>query len=371
MSDEGYTADKATAYQKIKQKLSLFHLVLTPVLLYLALAGPLASALRSGGSLLGENPFAAVGLYFLLFSVYLFLFDFPLSFYSGFVLEHRFGLSNQSLGAWLGFLGKRLLISTLFSLALVEALYALIRHFPDTWWLFAWAGYAFVGYVLGKIFPVVIVPLFYKYSAVADDALRERILTLAKRYGLGVENVYSLNLSKTTKKANAAFMGLGKTKRVVLSDTLIDNFTHDEIETVVAHELGHFKHRDIWRQLAFGLVTSLIGFWIAFRVMGAAATSWGLEGVSDVGSMPLLFLVFYVFGLALMPVGNGFSRYMERGADRFALEALRRADVFISCMDKLGKVNLADPEPNPVYEWFFYDHPAIGRRIAMAKSFKA
>jgi len=365
--EDASSVDKAKAYQRKKQELTLFHLVLTPLVLLLAILTPMSLLLRQGATAVSTNPWIVVALYFLFFTFYMLLFDFPYSWYSGFSLEHRFGLSNQNFRAWLVNFFKKSLLAFLLSVALVEGLYALIRHFPDHWWVLAWASYALVSYVLGKIFPVLIVPLFYKYSKVEDDALKTRIFDLAKRYGLPVENVYALNLSKTTKKANAAFMGIGKTKRVVLSDTLIDQFTPDEIETVVAHELGHFKHHDIWRQLALGLVTSLISFWIVFSLMAPAAKFFGLEGVGDIASLPLLFLVFYAFSLVITPVQNGFSRVLERAADRFALKAFPHPDVFVSCMDKLGKVNLADPDPNPVYEWFFYDHPAIGKRIQMAK----
>jgi STE24 endopeptidase len=166
-------------------------------------------------------------------------------------------------------------------------------------------------------------------------------------------------------------MGMGKTKRVVLSDTLMEKFSHDEIETVVAHELGHFKHKDIWKQLSVGLFTSLAAFWIAFKLMNPLAETLGFEGVSDIAALPVLFLLFYLFSLILMPMQNGFSRWIERAADRFALEAYPRPEVFASCMNKLAEVNLADPNPSPLYEWLFFDHPSIGKRIQMARAWEA
>ncbi len=366
MAESEYDLKKAKDYQRIRQVLTLVQLVWTPVVLFIVLLTPLTFFFDDLASGWIANPYLHVALYTLLFFLYLTVVDFPLGFYSGFILEHRFGLSNQSLAAWFGEYLKRTLLSLGLMLPLIVGLYSLIWHF-EAWWVLAWAGYAVVSYVLGKIFPVWIVPLFYRYGKVEEGTLKKRILDLAARYGMPVENVYSLNLSKTTKKANAAFMGMGKTKRVVLSDTLLEHFTEDEIETVVAHELGHFKHRDILKQLAFGMVTSFAAFWIAFRLMEYAAPLFGFSGAEDVAALPLLFLVFYFFGLVLMPIQNGFSRILERAADRFALKAFPRADVFITCMEKLGKVNLADPEPNPVIEWFFYDHPAIGKRIQMAQ----
>ena len=293
--------------------------------------------------------------------------DFPLDFYAGFFLEHRYELSNHTLRSWFSDFLKRAVLSFGLSLILLIALYALIWRFPDHWWLLAWAGYAGVSYVLGKLFPVFIVPLFYRYSPVGDESLKKRICDLAGRYGMPVKNVYSLNLSRTTKKANAAFMGIGKTKRVVLSDTLLEQFSPSEIEAVLAHELGHFKHHDIWKQLGFGLSVSLLGFWIAFHTAGVWSNAFGYSGVQDIAGLPVLFLVFYLFSLVLMPLQNGFSRWMERAADRFALEACGQPGAFISCMEKLAAVNLADPSPHPLYEWLFYDHPAVGKRVAFAE----
>jgi len=360
--------EKSKAYQKKKQVLTLFHLAYTPAVLLLAIATPLSLVFKSWAGGVVANDYAVVALYFVIFSLYTLVLDFPFSYYSGFTLEHQFDLSNQNFSAWLKDFFKKALLSFALSILLIEALFALIWRFPSTWWLLAWAGFALVSYGLGKIFPVWIVPLFYKYGKVEDEGLKNRILDLAARYGLPVENVYSINLSKTTKKANAAFMGMGKTKRVVLSDTLLENFTGDEIETVVAHELGHFKHRDIWKQLAFGLVLSLVSFWIAFQLLTPTSGFFGFEGAGDVAMLPLLFLIFYGVSLVLMPLQNGFSRRLERAADRFALIAYPHREVFISCMEKLGQVNLADADPHPLYEWFFYDHPAIGKRIRMAQS---
>ena len=365
-----YSLEKAKAYQKQKQKLMFVHLFLTPALLLLVVLTPLSFLFKEWAVSLASQPYSVFALYFLFFSIFMLIFDLPLAFYSGFILEHRYELSNQNFPAWAADFLKKSVLSFVLSLVLLAALYALIWNFPGTWWLWAWAGFAMVSYVMGKLFPVLIVPLFYKYGKVEDESLKDRILKLAARYNLPVENVYSINLSKTTKKANAAFMGMGKTKRVVLSDTLIEKFSGGEIETVVAHELGHYKHHDIWKQLIFGLITSFAGFWFVFRLIDPAAQIFGMDGAADLAALPVVFFIFNLFYFILIPAQNGFSRTVERAADRFALEAFPHPDVFISCMDKLSKVNLADPNPSAVMEWFFYDHPAIGKRIQMAREWK-
>ncbi|MDD5226452.1 MAG: M48 family metallopeptidase [Candidatus Omnitrophica bacterium] len=364
--------EKAKEYQTIKRRLTLFHLILTPALLGILIASGWTFGMRQNAiALAGVGEWGVVAVYFVLFSLFFLIFDLPLAFYSGFVLEHQFELSNQSFGQWLWDLGKKTLLSFALSLVLLECLYWIIRVDPVHWWLWSWAAYAFVSYILGKVFPVVIVPLFYKYGTLEDKELEAKVLGLAARFGMPVGNVYSLNLSKTTKKANAAFMGIGKTKRVVLSDTLIQNFTHAEVEVVVAHELGHYKHHDIWRFLALGLVASLVAFAAGFWGMNALVPALSLNSASDVAGLPLLFLIFYAVNLILMPVMNGYSRRRERAADIFALKALETRDVFISCMEKLGGQNLADPEPPVWYEWFFYDHPSIAKRVEMAKIWAA
>ena len=360
--------NKAREYQAIRRRLSLFQLFLTPALLAILIASGWTFGMRQNAiALVGAGEWGVVAVYFLLFSLFFLIFDLPLAFYSGFMLEHRFGLSNQNFRQWLWDLGKKTLLSFALSLLLLECLYLIIRMDPSRWWLWAWGAYAFVSYVLGKVFPVLIVPLFYKYGRLEDKDLETKVLALAARFGMPVGNVYSLNLSKTTKKANAAFMGLGRTKRVVLSDTLIQNFTHPEVEVVVAHELGHYKHQDVWRLLAFGLAASLAGFAAGFWGIGALQDKMGLNSAADVAGLPFLFLIFYAVNLVLMPLMNGYSRRRERAADLFALKALGTVDVFISCMKKLGEQNLADPAPPVWYEWLFYDHPSIGKRIKLAE----
>jgi STE24 endopeptidase len=363
---------RAVEYQRIRRRLTLFHLVLTPALLVILITSGWTFGMRQNAIALGGgSDWGVVAVYFVLFSLFFLIFDLPLSFYSGFTLEHQFGLSNQNFGQWLLDLGKKTLLSFALSLVLLEFLYFMIRQCPVNWWVWAWAAYAFVSYVLGKVFPVVIVPLFYKYGRLEDKELEKKVLALAARFDMPVGNVYSLNLSKTTRKANAAFMGIGKTKRVVLSDTLVQNFSHAEVEVVVAHELGHYKRHDVWRLLGWGLAASLLAFAAGAWGMNTLVPALSLNSAADVAGLPLLFLIFYAVNLILMPLMNGYSRRRERAADLFALRALETKETFISCMEKLGAQNLADPAPPAWYEWFFYDHPSIGKRVAMAKNWMA
>ena len=358
--------EKAKAYQRRKYGVALIHLGLEILLLSVLISTGLTFVFRVIAAAASPNFYVQGLVYYSLFFLYLWIFDFFFSLYSGFRLEHSYGLSNQTLGGWFTEWMKKSALSYLFSLLLILGLYVLIRRFPDRWWVWAWLAFAGVSYLLGQLFPVLIVPLFYRYSRVEDDALRDRILQLVARFHLPLENVYSLNLSKTTKKANAMFAGLGRTKRLVLGDTLIQNFSADEIESVVAHELGHFKHRDIWLHLGFSLATSFVGFTLAFNFLRMLAPRFGYTGACDLAALPLLYLLFFLFGMLLTPLNNAYSRWREKEADRFALKATGPQG-FIRAMEKLAELNLADPRPHFLVVWWFYTHPPIAARIEMAE----
>ncbi len=361
---------KAKAYQRKKYFISLFHLALEIVILVFLISSGATFFFKQTAGSVTPIYFFQIVVYYALFFLTLWAFDFFLALYSGFYLEHAYGLSNQNFGGWLIEMGKKTLLSFVLSLLLILGLYFLIQHFPDRWWIWAWLAFAVVSYLLGQLFPVLIVPLFYKYGRVENEALTQRIFNLVKRFHLPLENVYSLNLSKTTKKANAMFAGLGRTKRLVLADTLLQNFNVDEIESVVAHELGHYKHHDIWRHLGFSLVTSFASFALAFYALRFLAPSLGYSGASDLAAFPLLYLIFFLFGTLLNPIENAYSRWREREADRFALKATGPAG-FIPAMEKLAELNLADPNPHPLIVWWFYTHPPIEKRIRMAQTFLA
>ena len=363
--------EKNKAYQRTRNWLSLYSIVLSLIILLGTIVFQLTFVFFEWASHFNASSYGTLFFYFLFFSLYSLVLGLPLSFYSGFTLEHQYELSNQTLPAWFWESTKKQLLSFTISTLLVLLLYALIWNFKSSWWVLAWVLYALFSLVLGKLFPVLIVPLFYKYSPISDETLKRKIEALGNRFGMKIQNVYSLNLSKTTRKANAAFTGFGKTKRVILGDTLLDSFSHEEIETVLAHELGHFKHHDIWKQFGFGVALSLVGFWLAFHVLETFSYQLGYSGASDIRSFPLLCLIFFIFSLVMSPAGNAFSRWAERRADQFALEATHDKTSFISAMQKLSDLNLADPNPHPLIEFLLYDHPAIGKRIQMAEVYKA
>ncbi|MBI4430863.1 MAG: M48 family metallopeptidase [Candidatus Omnitrophica bacterium] len=361
--------DRGKAYQKKKHIASLFSLAVTIVSLAVFILTPLSICLRAFSQNHFENPWIGVAVYFSLFSVILFFIDLPLTYYSGFHIEHEYALSNLTIRGWVRETAKRQMIGFAFAVILVEMLYAIIRRWPDGWWIIAWLAWALVSVAMSRLWPVFIAPIFNKYERLSNEELRRCILDLVNQVNLKIENVYSMNLSKTTNKANAFFQGLGSTRRVVLSDTLLRSFTPEEITVVVAHEAGHCKHRHIVKEIIFGFAASFLIFWLAYRCLAAFAGPLGIESAADVAGFPLLCLVAVIFGLISMPLGNFYSRMLEREADEFALKSTKMKTAFISAMKKLSLLNLADPEPHPLIEFLLYSHPSIRNRIKHAEAF--
>ena len=288
--------------------------------------------------------------------------------YYGYRLEHRYKLSNQKLQAWIWDEVKEFLLSVALAAALVEMLYFLIRQFPEHWWVLAWLGFLGVAVLLAQLAPVVLFPIFYKFEPLQDEELRLRLVGLGERAGTQVRGVYKWHLSEKSKKANAALTGLGNTRRIILADTLLDNYSPDEIEAVLAHELGHHVHKHILKSIAIQAAVTFIGFWAANFTLNYAVDRWHIfETISDFANLPLLLLIFIVLSFLLMPALNAFSRFNERQADRYAFENIAGVGPFVSAMNKLAKQNLAERTPSRWVEWWFHSHPAIARRVAAAE----
>ncbi|HZL99147.1 MAG TPA: M48 family metalloprotease, partial [Planctomycetota bacterium] len=246
-------------------------------------------------------------------------------------------------------------------------LYGLLRVTPRWWWL-AGGGVFFVLYVaLATVVPVWIMPLFYRLTPLADETLRARLLRLARRAGVEAVSVWVADQSRKSRTANAAVVGLGRTRRIILYDTLAQRFTPDEIESVLAHELGHHVHGAMRRGLiAQGLLT-LVTFRVADVLLGAGVGWFGLAGPADPAGLPWLALVLLALGLVVAPVANTFSRFVERQADDFALALTGNPGAFVGAMERLAGLNLAERRPHRLKEIVLHSHPALDRRIARAR----
>jgi STE24 endopeptidase len=289
--------------------------------------------------------------------------------YYGFRVEHRYNLSNQRLRAWVWDETKGFLVGVTLATIVVELLYFIIREFPQYWWLIAWAAFLGLFVLMAQLAPVVLFPIFYKFEPLDNAELKSRLVGLSERAGTRVRGVYKWNLSEKSKKANAALTGLGSTRRIILADTLLDQFSADEIEAVLAHELGHHVHRHILKSIVMQAGITLVGFWAANWVLHYAVERTHMfETVSDFANLPLLVLVSTVLSFFLLPALNAYSRYNERQADRYAFQSIASVEPFISSMNKLADQNLAERSPARWVEWFFQSHPAISRRVAAAEA---
>lgn len=295
---------------------------------------------------------------------------FPLSYYSGYVLEKQFNLTTQTQLAWLGRFAKRNALTLVFGLVVIPGLYGLIWSVGDWWWLAAAGAFFVLSVLLGQLMPVVILPLFYKIERLDNPELAQRMARLAAGTGLSIEGVYRMGLSAETVKANAMLAGLGRTRRVLMGDTLLDQFSGDEIEVIFAHEIGHHVHQHIRKMILTGLAYSTLGFWVCNAVLLAWARGhYGAIDAHDLppSTLPLLMLVLTLFSLVLEPVQNVISRHYERQCDRYALDRTGMRAAYISAFQKLARLNKDDPDPHPLEVFLFHSHPPIGERLAMAE----
>jgi STE24 endopeptidase len=288
--------------------------------------------------------------------------------YYGFRLEQKFQLSNQKVRSWLWDETKGFLVGLLLGTIVVELLYFMIRQFPQHWWLITWALFIGLFILLAQLAPVVLFPIFYKFEPLEDEDLRRRLVQLGERAGTRVRGVYRWKLSEKSKKANAALTGLGATRRIILADTLLDNYAPDEIEAVLAHELGHHVHKHILKSILVQAGITLLGFWLANFVLHYAVDHHMFEELSDFANLPLLAITVSVLSLLLMPALNAYSRYNERQADRYAFESIADVEPFISSMNKLAQQNLAERKPAKWIEVLFHSHPGISSRVAAAEA---
>ena len=295
------------------------------------------------------------------------LVSFPLSYYWGHVLEHRFGLSNQTFPAWLWRYVRRVALAGILAVVMFWGLFWLIWTTGPWWWLAGAAAFFVVSVVLGQLAPVLILPLFYKIERLDEPGLADRLVRLAQGTGLSIEGVYRIVLSEETVKANAMLAGLGRTRRVLLGDTLLGRFAPEEIEVIFAHEIGHHVFRHLRKMLLAGLVSSAAGFWICDRLLALWAGGAALDhSQTPVSALPLLMLILAVFVTVLEPLQNAISRRYERQCDRYALDRTPSKASYVTAFRKLARINKADPDPHWLEVLLFHSHPPIAQRLALA-----
>jgi STE24 endopeptidase len=358
---------KAKEYARLNRRLLLLELGLGAGFMLALLLSGLSGGIRD---LLDMPQPARVALYFVIVALGYGVMSIPVIVYRGFVLPHRYGLSCQSWRRWLADEGKAGILGLALGTCLVVVVYTFLESFPHVWWLLAFAFGAVATVVMTRLAPVLIVPLFFKLEPLADAELRARLVRLAERSRTRIRDVFQIDFSSKTSAGNAMIMGWGSTRRIVLSDTMLQDYTPDEIEVVMAHELGHHRHHDIAKLIVIQSVLMLFGFYLVNLALRRAVPGLGLDGISDVAALPLLALVLAALALLLTPLANSYARHLEKAADLFALEATANPDAFASMLTRLTDQNLADSRPGRWTEVWFYDHPPYYKRLELARRFR-
>ncbi|MDP3682371.1 MAG: M48 family metallopeptidase, partial [Ignavibacteria bacterium] len=349
-------------YNNTKLALRISETILTFILLFVFVKSGLSFSLENYLDGFIQNDYFLFLLYVVFAGVCFALLFSPFSFYGGFVLEHKYKLSNQTFLQWIWEGTKGMLISLVIGLPILLFFFYMIRKFGENWWLPFAVFLIIVSVVLARIVPVFIRPLFYKIVPLENEELKERIVRIAEIAKMKIENVFSFNMSKTTKKANAAFTGLGKSKRVLLADTLLEKYSLDEVETVLAHEFGHYKKKHIVKNILLGTFFSFLTLFLIAKLYSFSLPFFNAEKLTQIFVLPVLALWGMLISLLVQPVSNIISRKFEYEADEFAVTTTGKHEAFLNTLDKLSEQNLGDKEPHPFVEWFFYSHPSINKR---------
>ena len=363
--------DKAARYNRLRRRTSLLDAAVQAGLLALfALSGTSTWLRATVESLIGTDLTPLVVVYVLSSAAFFELAHLPFAFHERFLLERRYGLSTETVAGWAidHVKAAAMALAALIAAGLVVAW--LLRWSPAHWWLLAAIVLAAALVLFARFAPVLLLPRFYDIRPLERDALRARLLALTERARTPVLGVYEWRIGSRTVKANAALAGIGRTRRILLSDTLLAAHSDEEIETVFAHELAHHVYGDIWSALALEAALLTLGCYLADVVLSTFGATVGLTGKADVAGLPLLALTAGAASLGFMPLANALSRTHERRADRYALETTGNSPAFISAMKRLAATNLAEERPSRWVEVLFHTHPSAAARIEAARAYQ-
>ena len=360
--------NKAKKYSSLKYTFNILDTAYLLALLLIFTGFGISRILAQRLLNLTANYYIIVPLYLLIISIFYYALSFPLNFYSSYILEHKFCLSKQKIQDWLKDQVKAGTIYYIISVIFIASFYYILKHFKYSWWWVVSIAWIFFSLILARLAPIVIIPLFFKYKKLSHDALRVRIMNLANKMRVKILDVFEIDLSSKTLKANAAFVGIGNTRRVILGDTLKDKYSDDEIEVILAHEFAHYKLKHLLKLILINSLATILSFYFIFITRDNILSLFGLSSLSDIAALPVLIMYLVVFGIVMQPFQNYISRRLEKNADKMALSVTGLKEAFVSMMEKLSNQNLADRSPRPLIKFFFFDHPPVDERINMAKS---
>lgn len=362
------TEGEAKVYNKLKFHISFIDTILNLSLLAIFAFTPISRYLNSYIQFYFEGTYIKFFIFITTIASAFFLISLPLNFYSGFIIEHQFGLSNQSIKQWILDNIKSIILSTVIGVPLSLAFYYVLQAMGSDWWLYFSIIIFSFSFLLAQIAPILIFPLFYKFTLLKESEVKTKIEKLLKKQRIKIKGIYIFNMSKNTNKANAGFTGFGRTKRIILSDTLLSNFSIDEIEVIFAHELAHYTRKHILKNIFISGVIIFSSFYICNYFYIKTIKVLGYLNLFDLPALPILFLYLSTISLLITPLLNIISRKFEREADYNALDYTKNRKAFISSMEKLAKTNFADKSPHPLVEFFTYSHPSLRKRILFAKN---
>jgi STE24 endopeptidase len=365
--------DKSVRYQRLHRRARAASVCVTgATLLALYASGLSALLVRLAQAIsAGTGPLVTLALYGGLVGLVLAAAGLPVAFYAGWYLERRFGLSRESRGGWLRGYAKAGAVAACVTAGFALVVYPALEQWPHTWWVVSAAAVALAMLAVAFLVPVLLLPLFFRLHPVDREDLAARLADLSRRAGLPVLGVYEWRLGDRTTRANAALAGLGRTRRILLSDTLLASHSDDEIEVIVAHELAHHANGDISTALALDAAVVTAGLAVTALVLGLGWRLLGLDAADDPAGLPLVLFTSGAVMTLARPLLNAASRRKERRADLYALALTSRPEAFISAMRRLAAQNLADTNPSPVHVLLFHTHPPIEQRIAAARAFAA
>jgi STE24 endopeptidase len=364
------TQRRAKNYLYSGLRASLVRGIVIFVLALLVFVLRLSTALENFVRAYISEPSLIVALYTLIGYAVFWLVSFPFDYYEEYILEHKFDLSTETLGMWLLDKVKASILSVLFILFIVEGIYNFMWLNPTYWWFLLWLVAALVTTFFMYVSPVLIMPLFYKFPRLKDEELLNRLTKLTDKAGIKIIGVFEMKVGEKTKKANAALTGIGNTRRILLSDTFLSNYSSDEIESVMGHEIGHHIYGHTWKfSIMFSGIFLLVLF-LTSQILQATFGFFGLERGDSVASLPVFALVSGLLFAVFTPLINMFSRRAEGNCDQYELDLVEKPDAYISAMVKLSDQNLGYAYPSPLIEFLLYDHPTSKKRIERALTYK-
>ncbi len=360
----------ARKYRKDSRIVSLFSYIVAmfiiAILLFCGVSNNFVAFLNDS---IGKRFFVILFYFAALYITYSVI-TFPLSYAGGYKIEHKYKFSTQNFRAWFGDWIKSFLVSFVLGVMIFEIIYLITDMSPSFWWF--WISLIMISFsvVLANVFPVLILPLFYKTSPIENEELRMKVKEMCAKEKIKVRGVFSINLSSKSTKANAAVVGLGNTKRILLGDTFISDYTENEIMSVLAHEITHYHKHHIWWLVLWQSIVTLMMFYLFSLIYPPIYDLAGFDAISDIAAFPLFASIFAILSFIFKPLSAAISRYYERKADKGALCLTKNPEGFISVMAKFCNKQLLIAYPHPLVEWYKYSHPSPGNRIKFAEKWQ-